>query len=383
LLDKFSRACSNGSRRLGLNRVGNMKINKFSIPISMTAALVGVIACAVSCAKKNQDAQKPLPAPPEKLPANSAATTNAASAAKSAANPAAVTNAAAPAEITNPPPAETTTKAAATITVTDTNLPGHTTVVEMPATTPVAPTNFYAGMMTNSSCCLAPVGSEGCTNFFFRFRAGYEHVNHGDNNDSYSLSAKVYAYGNDLREQAGKNGWLIPDADAEVSSQYLPKPDHYRHGGSDNGLRFRADFTWPWIHWTTLMFAREDSICPFCRPLTLGFGPTVNVGFDHLYDETEFRFARYAGVRLTFNRDGFIEYTAGGTDGLAGTRQQVVAEIPFCESRDGEVRYYLRGLWNRGTSDKPDILEGGIFVEMPLTTLISPAKWGDLVPFVQ
>ena len=52
--------------------------------------------------------------------------------------------------------------------------------------------------------------------------------------------------------------------------------------------------------------------------------------------------------RLTFNRSGFIEYTMGDTVGLAGTREQIVTEIPFYESRDGEVRYYLRGLWNRG-----------------------------------
>src|ERR1035441_928576 len=184
----------------------------------------------------------------------------------------------------------------------------------MPATIPAAPTNFYSAGVSNSSCCLTPVGGEGCTNFFFRFRAGYEHINHGDNNDTYALGAKFYSYG--------------------------------------DGLRFRADFTWPWIHWTTRMFACTDSVCPFCQPLALGLGPTVNVGFDHLYNESKYRLARYAGVRLTFNRAGFIEYTAGGTDGLDGTRQQVVAEIPFYESRDGEVRYYLRGLWNRGAHSR-------------------------------
>ena len=150
-----------------------------------------------------------------------------------------------------------------------------------------------------------------------------------------------------------------------------------------NGLRLRADFTWPWIHWTTLMFARDNSVCPFCKPLALGLGPTINVGFDHLYNESKYRLARYAGVRLTFNRAGFIEYTAGGTDGLDGTRQQITAEIPFYESRDGEVRYYLRGLWNRGAHNRPDLLEGGLFLEMPFSTLYTPCKWGDLVPFVK
>jgi hypothetical protein len=251
----------------------------------------------------------------------------------------------------------------------------------MPTTIPAAPPNFYAGGISNNACCLTPIGGEGSTNFFLSFRVGYEHIYHGDNNDTYTLGAKFYAYGDGLRESAGKNAWLVPDADAEISSEYLPKTDANRHAGSDNGLRFRADFTWPWFNWTTDMFANSNSLCPFCKPLAFGLGPTVNVGFDHLYNETEFRFARYAGVRLTFNRDGFIEYTAGGTDGLAGTRQQVVAEIPFYESRDGEVKYYLRGLWNRGASNKPDVLEGGLFLEMPLSTLVSPGKWGDLVPF--
>jgi len=73
----------------------------------------------------------------------------------------------------------------------------------------------------------------------------------------------------------------------------------------------------------------------------------------------------------------------GDTDGLGGTRQQVIAEIPFYESRDGEVRYYLRGLWNHGSSARPDILEGGLFLEMPFSTIVTPSKWGDFVPFTK
>jgi hypothetical protein len=351
----------------------------------MTASLALIVTCALSCAKKNTGGDNTPPAPPEPRPTNSVAdNTNPATPATNsadAAHPITVTNVAATAgataDITNPPPAEATTKVGETnaATVTSTN----TTVVEMPTTIPAAPTNFYSADFTKNSCCTSP----GSTNFLFRLRAGYEHINHGDNNDTYSLGVKFYAYGDGLREQAGNNGWLIPDADAEISSQYLPKTDQNPHPGSDAGLRFRADFTWPWFHWTTLMFARTNSVCPFCQPLTLGLGPTVNVGFDHLYNETAFRFAHYAGARLTFNRAGFIEYTAGGTEGLGGTRQQIVAEIPFYESRDGEVRYYLRGLWNHGSHSKPDVLEGGLFLEMPFSTLYTPCKWGDLVPFAK
>ena len=353
----------------------------------MTAALVGLVACAVSCAKKNEADNKPLPPPPEPLPTNAVALkTNTPAAGNPVTNAPAITNVPAATttpEITNQPPAATTVKAPEIITATDTNLPGHTAIVEMPTTIPAAPTNFYSPEITRTQSSLAPASTPGGNNYFIRLRAGYEHINHGDNNDSYAVGAKFYAYGDGLRESAGKNGWLIPDADVEVSSQYLPKTDQNPHPGSDNGVRVRADFTWPWFHWTTLMFARDNSVCPFCKPLALGLGPTVNVGFDHLYNETDFRLARYAGVRLTFNRDGFIEYTAGGTDGLDGTRQQIVAEIPFYESRDGEVKYYLRGLWNRGAHNRPDILEGGLFLEMPFSTIVTPSKWGDLVPFVK
>jgi len=365
-----------------------MKTNKLSIPLALTAAFVGLIACAVSCAKKSSAPPTPIPSLPPPPVSNSAAETTNLVAATNAPAPAAaapaVTNAAA-VDITNLPPAETTTKAPDTIGLTDTNLPGHTTVVEMPANAAVAPTNFFPPEISSSNlvCCLSPVDGDTSTNFFLRLRAGYEHMYHGDNNDSYRASAKLYAYGDGLRATAGKNGWLIPDASAEIASGLVPKPDQDPHPGSDDGLSFRADFTWPWARWTSLMLANSNSVCPFCQPLALGFGPTVNVGFDHLYNESRYRLARYAGARLTFNRSGFIEYTVGGTDGLDSTRQQVVTELPFYESRDGEVRYYLRGLWNHGTSSRPDVLEGGIFLEMPFTTLLEPAKWGDLIPFAQ
>jgi hypothetical protein len=367
-----------------------MKTNKLAVPISITAALVGLVACGVSCAKKSNAPETPLPPPATPLPTNSVAdnTTNAATATNTApasTETAAVTNVApASTEITNPPPAETTTKAPETAPMTDTNLPGHNVVVEMSTNTPVAPTNFYPTTIAgNNQPLMSPVGGPGTgsTNFFLALRGGYEHIYHGDNNDSYWASAKFYAYGDGLRESAGKNGWLIPDADIELSSGYIPKPDGDPHPGSDAGLRLRADFTWPWFHWTAYMFGHTNSVCPFCQPLALGLGPTFNVGFDHLYNETDFRLANYAGVRLTFNRSGFIEYTVGRTEGLDSIRQQIVAEIPFYQSRDGEVRYYLRGLWNHGLSSQPDDLEGGLFVEMPLGLLVTPEKWGDLVPF--
>jgi len=374
-----------------------MTTNKFSITLSRTATLAGLIACAAGCTKKNHEPSPSQPPLPEPLATNAAASTNnnSTDAATSTNIPPATlssvviaTNIPPALDITNPPPAETTLKAPEITTLAETNVPGHTAVVEMPAKPPVAPTNFYPATITSSSPPTAaltptPLTGEAEGNFFVHFRAGYEHINHGDNNDSYWLSAKFYAYGDGLRERAGKNGWFIPDASAEITSSYLAKPDNDPHPGSDEGLGFRADFTWPWLRWTALASATTNSGCPFCQPLALALGPTVNVGFDHLYGESDYRFARYAGLRLTFNRSGFVEYTAGETEGLNGTRQQIVAEIPFYQSRDGEVRYYLRGLWNHGANNKPDILEGGLFVDLPVSTLISPSKWGDLVPFMK
>lgn len=347
----------------------------------MTAAIAGLVTCAVSCAKKNNDTSAPPTSEPPATNAPSAATNAPAPATNSVVvtNVPAVTNT--PTEVTNTPTAEITNKAPEVITATDTNLPGHTVVVEMPATIPAAPTNFYPTEVT-SNASLTPIGGQVNTNFFLRFRVGYEHIYHGDNANTYTLGAKLYAYGDGLRQSAGKNAWLIPDADLDLSSQYLPKPDNSPNSGSGNGLRLRADFMWPWLRWSTKS-GREDSLCPFAKPLAFSVGPTVNLGFDHLYDEDQFRFANYAGVRFTFNRSGFIEYTVGRTEGLDSTRQQIVAEIPFYESRDGEVHYTLRGLWNHGSNSKPDDFEVGFFLEMPFATIVTPSKWNDLVPFAK
>ncbi|MGA2245584.1 MAG: hypothetical protein ABSH48_11335 [Verrucomicrobiota bacterium] len=367
-----------------------MKTKNLHIPLSMTAALAGLVACAMSCAKKSSDSEKPGHPPEAAQPTNTmAGITNGAGATNSVAvtrvtapaEAAAETKAPAALEITNLPPAETTLKAPEPKAPAETNIPGHLAVVEMPATPPAAPPKFYPVTVNSNALCVAPVGDEGGANYRLTLRAGYEHINHGDNNDSYYLSAKFYAWGDGLREAAGKNGWLVPDMDAEIASEAIAKPDQNRPPGSDDGLRFRADFTWPWLRWTARLTDHTNSFCPFGRPMEFRLGPTVNLGFDHLYDETEFRLARYAGVRLTFNRSGFIEYTAGGTDGLDGTRQQILAELPFYESHDGEVRYYLRGLWNHGANNRPDVLEAGLFVEMPFSLLVSPEKWNDLVPF--
>ena len=353
-----------------------MKKTILTVAVLISAFLAFIIAGTSSCGNNNT-AQNNTPPPEPKPTAPSAPTTNTVIAAPT--NPAPATAVAAPA-VTNPPPVAATPAPASEPAPT---LPPVTKpvvkVVEMPATTPAPPKNFYSEDTTkNHQCCAALATNQ---NYYFRVRAGYQHVNHGDNNDTWFASAKFYARPDALRERAGKNAWLIPDAEAEFAHEYLAKPDNRAHPGSGEGISLRADFFWPWMHWTTRVMARTNAICPFCQPLALGFGPVVNVGFDQLLDGSEARLARYAGVRMTLNRDGYIEYTAGGTDGLAGTRQQIAAELPICQSSDREVRYILRGLWNTGAHNTPDLLQGGLFVEMPLGILVTPDKWHDFVPF--
>ncbi len=249
----------------------------------------------------------------------------------------------------------------------------------MPAAPPVAPTNFYsADIAKNHQCCAAYATNQ---DYYFRFRAGYQHINHGDNNDTWFASVKFYARPDALRERAGKNAWLIPDAEAELSHEYLAKNDASASPGSGEGMALRAYLFWPWMHWTTRFLSCTNSVCSFCEPHTFALGPTANVGFEQLFDGTSGRFARYGGARLTFDRDGFIEYTLGATDGLASGRQQAVVELPLYTSRDGEVRYVIRGLWNRGNHSYPDELQGGLFLEMPFAFIATPSKWSDLIPF--
>lgn len=353
------------------------------MPVTMTAALACVISLNLSCGKNPPPPANPNTTPkPTKI--NAAAETNAAVTANMT-NPAPVAAAETPA-ITNLPLAATTPVAApATPEPAPTAPPPaapHTTIVETPTTVPVAPTNFYSGDFAKktSGCTLDSCKSETEDDYFsLLIRGGYQHVNHGDNHDTYWVSAKFEVNGDELREHAGKNAWLMPDTYAEISHQYLPKPDDSKQPGSGEGIQFRADFFWPWIHWTSLMFARTNGTCLMCRPLALGFGPTANAGFDQLFDGSQARLARYAGVRASFNH-GFIEYTAGGTDGLAGIRNQVITELPFYVSRKNGVRYYFRGLWNTGYNSTRDELEAGLFVELPIETLVRPSKWGSLIP---
>ncbi|HUC86633.1 MAG TPA: hypothetical protein VL970_15660, partial [Candidatus Acidoferrales bacterium] len=205
-----------------------MKIKHPCFPLSLAAALAGLVACAVSCAKKSSDAEKPV-RPTEPLPAKAepktptvAITNTVAVSDVTATSETAVTRAPVVPEITNVPPAETTLKAPETNEMAETNLPGHLAVVEMPTNPPTAPRNFYPETVQGAKAySWTPIDDEGSTNYYLSLRAGYEHINHGDNNDSYYLSAKFYAWGDGLREAAGKNGWLVPDMAAEIASQSI------------------------------------------------------------------------------------------------------------------------------------------------------------------
>ena len=287
---------------------------------------------------------------------------------------------------TNPPPAaaEPVTPPAAPEPAPTAPIeppPVHT-IVEMPTNAPVAPTNFYSDAYfadKTNRCTIPKPEARAASDFALLFRAGYQHVNHGDNHDTYWLSVKFGYNGDAWRERASRLGWIVPDADAELAHQYLPKPDDSRSPGAGEGLCFNADFYWPWAHWTSRMFVRTNGADETYLPLRFTLGPTVNLGFDELFDASNARFTRYVGARATLNH-GFIEYTAGATEGLKDTRSQVVTELPFYVSRRNNVRYYFRGLWNTGFNHTRDELEAGLFLELPFATLVSPNKWGSLVP---
>ena len=251
----------------------------------------------------------------------------------------------------------------------------------MPSTAPQPPEKFYGDNDSVTNHLQRLLDNP---DYFFRVRAGYEHTYHGDNNDTWYAGLKFYAYPDDLRVRLGKNAWLVPDADVEFSHQTLAKPDlSHRSSGSDQGLNLRSSFTWPWFNWATRTPDRGDFYCPYARPLNFSLGPTANFGFDYLFDDNDSRYAGYFGARLTINRMAFIEYTVGRTEGLFGTRQQILTEIPLYVTRDQLVHYTFRGEWNHGVSSVPDVLQAGIFIEMPLDIIAHPQEWGDLIPFLQ
>jgi hypothetical protein len=238
-------------------------------------------------------------------------------------------------------------------------------VIEMPATTPQPPPNFYpSDVATNRD-------------YSFRFRAGYQHANYHDNNDTYWLSVKFAACGERFRHRAGKNGWLVPDADVEFSHQDLAK----KSGGTDEGLQLDVNAFWPWFNWVMNVCSRTNVSCPYSGPLKFTLGPVANVGFDQLFDGTSPQNYGHGGARLTLNRDGFIEYIFGGAENLGGVRQRLVGELPLYQSRDHQVRYLVRGVWDHTTGSQPDLLQGAFLVEMPLDFITTPSKWNDLVPF--
>jgi hypothetical protein len=283
--------------------------------------------------------------------------------------------------ISNPPPAEplnpngehyrTTNYVASGISESSPINSSAPLTNEIYSTASAPPTNFFTGVFAEQH------------NYYLRLRAGYQHGSRDDNNNTVFASAKFYAHGDDLRVRAEKNAWLVPDADLEFSHEVLAKPDGSATTGSEDGIKLRGTFFWPWLNWMTPQMTRTNCGCPMGQPIAVALGPTINLGFDQILDGSRPRFARYGGVRMTFNRDSFIEYTAGETDGLLGTRQQVMAELPFYESRDGEIRFLFRGLFNTGANRSPDFFQAGVLVEMPICIFTQPEKWRDFVPFAK
>ena len=351
-----------------------MKKNNFPAPLLMTASLASVIALNLGCGN-NQPAR-----PENNLTAPDAGTNQAtATSSNTAVATAAVSTLVTPirpGEITPPPTsvaiAPTTPEPAPTAPATKSNAK----IVEMPATVPTAPKQFYSQSFITNHC-----DTSAAPDYLFTVRAGYEHASYGDNRDSWYAGIKFYAHPEKLRGQFGKNAWLIPDADMELAHHFLAKPDGAAVPGTDEGLRLRASFYWSWVNWTTKVLVRENCACPFAQPLHFALGPVGVVGFDKTFDGSGFRFARYGGARLSVNRYAFVQYTFGKTDDFGGHRQELSGELPFYISRDQQVRYVIRGEWSRGSGGTPDYYQLGAFAEMPMSLLVRPREWHDLIPF--
>jgi hypothetical protein len=342
------------------SRRGNPMKNKRSILLIALILLMGILA--YSLVPKNSTPPKSVAIPPTSPDTKSEST------------PATVTTTASPS--TNPPTlAEVKPAPVAPEKFSETPAPTKpetkpvVKVVEMPATTPQPPKDFYPhDVATNRD-------------YSFHFRGGYQHANHHDNNDTYWLSVKFAASGERFRQRAGKNSWLVPDADAEFSHQSLAKKASSANLGTDEGVRLDANAFWPWFHWVMNVCSRTNVFCPYSGPLALTLGPVANVGFDQLFDGTSPQNYGHGGARLTINHDGFIEYLFGGAENLGGVRQQLIGELPLYQSRDHQIRYVVRGVWDHTTGNYPDLLQGAFLVEMPLDFITTPSKWSDLVPF--
>jgi hypothetical protein len=364
-----------------------MKKNTLALPLSLTAALTSVIALNLGCGKKTSPGSEHWDTPQAGTNFPTVSTDLNSATNQTAAGSLAMNGASTPGEITTPPAAATTQPPAPATPEIAPTAPAETSasstykktghkkkIVEMPATAPAVPARFYSGDFATNHYCLG-------TDYEVAVRAGYLHTGYGDNHDTAYGGVKFYAHPDQLRAAAGKNAWLIPDFDAELTHQYLAKPDDTAHPGTGEGLQLRADIYWPWVNWTLHTLAEENAVCPFSGPLHFGLGPVFITGFDKTFDGSGFRFARYGGARLTLNRYAFVQYAYGETDGFAHDRQEVLAELPFYVSHDGCVRYVLCGEWSRGELDLPDYYAAGAFVEMPLDLLIRPREWRDLVPF--
>jgi len=376
-----------------------MKKYTLSVPLLVTAALAPVLALNLGCGKKNS-AQSERWDTPDTGTNISSGTTNGINAGTNqistngadSQTPAAGMAKPANAEISTPPAATTTTTTPATPEIAPTAPADKKTkkstdskkasasktakVVEMPSNPPAIPEKFYNGEFATNHMRL---GHE--HDYYFTTRAGYQHAGYGDNHDTWYGGFKFYLTPDTLRIRAGKNAWLIPDIDAEFSHQFLPKPDDTAHPGSDEGLQLRANAYWPWIKWTSQGLSRENSVFPLARPMHFTVGPVFAAGFEKTFDNSGIRVERYGGARLAINRSTFIQYAYGKIDGIGHNRHEVLGELPFYTSRDGQVQYVFRGEWSRGDLNLPDYYQLGLFVEMPIGMLVRPREWSDLIPF--
>jgi hypothetical protein len=219
--------------------------------------------------------------------------------------------------------------------------------------------------------------------FFYRFRAGYEHASLGGGRDTWMAGVKFYyrpqSWRDELKEGTNFLGAaLVPDALAEIDHSAIPYTPAGGKPTTAGGIRLNAGFYWPWLNWRP---GATTNGSPGKIHFTLG--PTVAGGLEETFSsaDSDVHWTRYGGARLAANPDAFIEYSVGQSGGLPGLRRQVLAEFPLYRKTGSDFRYVVRGLWNSSSSQNNDFFEAAVMVEFPFEALEHPSSFRDLLPF--
>jgi hypothetical protein len=287
---------------------------------------------------------------------------------------------------TNPPPA------APVVPAPETNIISAAPVVSIPATNPppaaeisTSPTNWPSCSMVRN--LLTDTFTNNLTDnqeWFYRFRAGYERANFGNDKNTWFLGAKFYYRPQSWRDELkdGTNfigSLLIPDTLAEIEHTAIEITSDSGRPTTEDGVRIGAGLFWPWLNWLS-----KATDCP-SGELQFSVGPTMNGGVEEntTGSDPDMNWFYYGGVRLAASPDAFVEFTVGKNGDLAGLRRQIIGEIPIYRKARSDFRYVLRGVWNTSSPQNGNFFEAAVLVEFPFEALEHPSSFRDLIPFIK